>query len=180
MEKAGISAHTRSLAEANPKASSDDSAGQGRKHQTARLTKKEGGQGSIFVSSSFSSQRHHPPTKKGGGDGEKETPTLAKETQRTREKDKTKGRSGRPFQRRPKRTRVGFHLLALFTLLTSAACLKLPPRLKSPLFGPPRLSAVSEGDAIGSVFVLGDRTGLPSLEVARTEPDRLALGRRTW
>lgn len=71
------------------------------------------------------------------------------------------------------------HLLALLTLLTSpAACLKLPPRLKRPLLGPPRLSDVSEGDAIGSVIVLGERPGLPSLEAARTESGRLELGRR--
>lgn len=71
------------------------------------------------------------------------------------------------------------HLLALLTLLTSpAACLKLPPRLKRPLLSPPRLSDVSEGDAIGSVIVLGERPGLPSLEAARTESGRLELGRR--
>jgi hypothetical protein len=102
-----------------------------------------------------------------------------KQNQGQEEKQKTMGVLDIPLNTNPKRPWSDFHLLALLTLLTSAACLKLPPRLKRPLFGPPKLSDVSDGDAIGSVFVLGDRAGLPSLEVARTEPDRLALGRRT-
>jgi hypothetical protein len=119
-----------------------------------------------------------PSTEKGGNG--KETPALAEQIRAQQRKgEKTRRLKAVPFNKKFKGTRADLHLLALFTLLTSAACLKLPPRLKRLLFELPRLSEVSEGDTIGSVIVLGDRVGLLSLEFARTEGCRLVLGRRT-
>ena len=150
----------------------------GRRCRTERggSGKKHAGYGGLFPvprPSGSAAKQHHPSQEEARTEQLKEKRRRSlDETARSREK-KTNG-----VDKSPTGHTAGFHLLALFTLLTSAACRKLPPRLKRPRFGPHRLSDVSEGDTIGSVMVLGDKAGLLSLEAARAGV-RLVLGRRT-